>query len=927
MLEWSWPVSDESTTRDSSSVRKRFRGRLIGCGPYPRLHGYLMTTLNTPPFSALSTCAGRWRLPCLHVLGLVFGLGVTACGFPDPERTEPGCMLNSDCALGETCQRGTCLAQCREDRDCSPGLACVAGMCTMPADVSNTGDRDTSLPDGGLPADTFVSDGGDTAGVTDAAVPVEDVRAETTTDSEPDTRAADALPGADSATSVTDIEVPISEFLTRCATRTDCEGNRIATSCVGGYCGVLDEHVGGPGEILLDEWDADYDGLGSGGTIRPYGAPVGEFCGVAAYSNANSAGTGCFYDRATPMETFGIEYQCVEYVLRFLCLRFPELGCASTGRNSTPTGNAWQWWSDSGHPIVQRLQRFSNGGAMAPQPGDVLVYPRDVGFGGFGHVAIIRHVGVDHVLVIEQNVRCTDRDGERRVPMQVTSGRYTIPSASGWLRAPGPLVGCGATTEPECTSDTGCAVDEHCRASVCVSDVCVAGQRRCAGAAVEHCDARGSAWVGVQTCADGCEAGACVAAPDCRVDADCGAPETGTWSGCDYVDACDETAGRSRLNSTPRCRAGVCSMDTSIEGGTCTRDTDGSVQSTGTWGSCSGFSNACDTTGTQSRSVAVCRSGTQRSEQETRACSRTVSATLSAGPWSTCGGFSDACDETGTQTRTVESCSGDVAQSVVETRPCTRDTDGDVLSSGSWGSCSGYSSECDESGTQSRSVQVCTSGAGMTTVDSRSCTRDTDGNTCAGGRCTSGSCGSVAEVLNYLDDDGDGLVDEGFRRTLYRRGASNGYGYTNPLVDADHCWSYSSTGESCIGPEVAGYTYGYDGRSVDVYDLSIGSGNTVWVGSVLLSKLMQCWSASLTEHQSATINSEAYAALTAAGFSCTPIGYVKTGRAAGTDPSEVTMRVHRHDVASTTMYSPWTNEAQALGFDDRGAVWFAWSFR
>jgi hypothetical protein len=90
---------------------------------------------------------------------------------------------------------------------------------------------------------------------------------------------------------------------------------------------------------------------------------------------------------------------------------------------------------------------------------------------------------------------------------------------------------------------------------------------------------------------------------------------------------------------------------------------------------------------------------------------------------------------------------------------------------------------------------------------------------------------------------------------------------------------------------------------------------------------MQCWSATQTEHQSAPLGSQAYTALVAAGFTCTAVGYVKTGTAVGTDPEEVTMRVHRHDRATTTMYSSWVNEAQSLGFEDRGAVWFAWRWQ
>ena len=612
---------------------------------------------------------------------------------------------------------------------------------------------------------------GDSTGTSDA-VWVEDVEPGAADSHAAEVGGTDALPPMDSNVDPDGAAEPMDAELradmsaggdagTLCVTAADCAGAGEATSCVDGVCAAVGDHSGGPGEGLLAEWDSYYDGLGSSGTVRPYGSAVGEFCGVTAFSNANSSGTGCFYARGVPMGRFGIEYQCVEYVLRFLCLRFAELDCALTGRNDQGTGNAWQWWSESGHPVVRRLAQHVNGGTTAPAVGDVLVYPRDAGFGGYGHVAIIRHVAADHVLVIEQNVQCTDRDGERRIPLEVRAGRYSIPGSVGWLRAPGAL--------------------------------------------------------------DGCEP---MPAPECRVDADCGATTTGTWSGCEYADACDENTDRTRTNGIPRCSGSVCSVQYVVEAGSCTRNTDGTVTGSGTWGSCGGFSNTCD-----------------------------------------------------------------------------------------------------ETGTQSRSVSECSGGGEMSTVESRSCTRDTDGTSCSSGRCSDGVCAAVVELLNYQDDDGDGRVDEDFRVTLYRRGASNGVGYTHPQVDADHCWSTTPTGESCIGPELASFVYGYDGRSVEVYSLSIGSGSTVSVGTVVLSRLMQCWSATQTEHQSAPLGSQAYTALVAAGFTCTAVGYVKTGTAVGTDPEEVTMRVHRHDRATTTMYSSWVNEAQSLGFEDRGAVWFAWRWQ
>lgn len=41
----------------------------------------------------------------------------------------PPCRLNSDCAEGQRCTSGSCVAQCVSDRDCAPGEACAEGAC------------------------------------------------------------------------------------------------------------------------------------------------------------------------------------------------------------------------------------------------------------------------------------------------------------------------------------------------------------------------------------------------------------------------------------------------------------------------------------------------------------------------------------------------------------------------------------------------------------------------------------------------------------------------------------------------------------------------------------------------------------------------------------------------------------------------------
>ena len=122
------------------------------------------------------------------------------------------------------------------------------------------------------------------------------------------------------------------------------------------------------------------------------------------------------------------------------------------------------------------------------------------------------------------------------------------------------------------------------------------------------------------------------------------------------------------------------------------------------------------------------------------------------GSWSSCGGYSSTCDESGTRSRSVTTYNCQDQQCVssvgTESQDCTRYTDGDLCNTGSWSSCS-YSSTCAESGTQSRSVTYCSNGSCSTPdTQSQTCVRDTDGTLCqsASGECdladycVNGSC-------------------------------------------------------------------------------------------------------------------------------------------------------------------------------------------
>lgn len=253
---------------------------------------------------------------------------------------------------------------------------------------------------------------------------------------------------------------------------------------------------------------------------------------------------------------------------------------------------------------------------------------------------------------------------------------------------------------------------------------------------------------------------------------------------------------------------------------------------------------------------------------------------------------------------------------------------------GSWSSCPYCGDgQCNGSENQSSCCQDCGCSGGKKCVSGNCCTDgDNDGYytdcspyDCSGKDNDKDIYPSASEKLDYKDNDCDGKIDETHRQTLYRRQGSNGFGYTNPGVDADHCWSDSQSGSSCMHNWNTGWAkYQYDGKQIQVYKLSIGSSTEKYVGNVLLARLAECYHPSAHEHQYWTTDSSQYQNLKNAGWQCGFVGYVRTGSLVGQDSKEISVRRHYHSVASDTMYSKEVNEGSGVGFSDKGTAWFAW---
>ncbi|TNF24885.1 MAG: S-layer homology domain-containing protein [Deltaproteobacteria bacterium] len=108
--------------------------------------------------------------------------------------------------------------------------------------------------------------------------------------------------------------------------------------------------------------------------------------------------------------------------------------------------------------------------------------------------------------------------------------------------------------------------------------------------------------------------------------------QCGAWGACGgFSDACDETGTRARTcRDFDDCRStsldATCGAFDVSETGACSRDTDGVVAAPyGAWSACGGFDDACDTTGTHTRTRVICSAGAALEESQTEACTRTVS--------------------------------------------------------------------------------------------------------------------------------------------------------------------------------------------------------------------------------------------------------------------------------------------------------------
>lgn len=214
---------------------------------------------------------------------------------------------------------------------------------------------------------------------------------------------------------------------------------------------------------------------------------------------------------------------------------------------------------------------------------------------------------------------------------------------------PSPCAGPADCDDGNACTDDACAADgcTHLpNSAACDDGVFCNGYDACAGGA---CAAHeGSPCAGSSTCDE--SADVCTG---CAVDSDCPADTASAWDACAYATTCAESGTQTRTLRTFACASGACVPSDHSETRGCSRVTEGTPcggDSCTAFGSCSGFDDPCDESGTSSRTCTpqVCSGGSCGAGTpftDTQGCTRSV-AGLPCNDGVFCTG-PDRCDAAG----------------------------------------------------------------------------------------------------------------------------------------------------------------------------------------------------------------------------------------------------------------------------------------
>jgi hypothetical protein len=132
--------------------------------------------------------------------------------------------------------------------------------------------------------------------------------------------------------------------------------------------------------------------IAASSATAPCGTILSTFGTPAVPAHSNLANP---HDSCDGWGTYGLQYQCVEYVRRFYFL---------VKGIETREGKMERRWNGNANTYFRTAERkgldaFENGGKVPPQPEDILTFAG----GPYGHVAIITAVLPDRIEFIEQN--------------------------------------------------------------------------------------------------------------------------------------------------------------------------------------------------------------------------------------------------------------------------------------------------------------------------------------------------------------------------------------------------------------------------------------------------------------------------------------------------------------------------------------------
>ena len=152
------------------------------------------------------------------------------------------------------------------------------------------------------------------------------------------------------------------------------------------------------------------------------------------YKNEYNCGSGTYdyvSDKCVNGTFIGLEWECVEFVNRYYLSYY--------GKDiASPRKNAKDYYNTASS---RGLVSYPNGGSSSPQIGDILVSEGDGSKNNVGHVAIVKEVTTDHIIVVHQN--WSNSSNDQALNYRISRNGNSINSFSksdnsypikGWLR-------------------------------------------------------------------------------------------------------------------------------------------------------------------------------------------------------------------------------------------------------------------------------------------------------------------------------------------------------------------------------------------------------------------------------------------------------------------------------------------------------------